>query len=418
MSTTDQQALASELAAAAATSGAVRGTLAGLRYIDDGADSGVFESIVDGDYPETSTLNEEEVEESIPGLDSSSVNLKAALKLFYDRDLFAPQAPEDAKQARLASRETVTERLDRIRAELNELTQLVEDGGERSAGGDSDSFKELMDTVSRLQIIAAKKDTSELSNQLGPMALSEKDAMNHLANLINTDTGVKTGELAIKPQNDADGYVKYVIYRNKDTEGGSAAGSEAYLERAASLDARLARIEKALGADLQNVLNQSAADIGMDKSSGEEIEDVNVSLILRSLSSRVRLLKETELEALDLRAKRLLRTLNELQDEAPGSIPHDMGMVERTYELLSKWESLDRALPQLINRVEELTQFRFEAENYGRTLQALTAQQTEIESLLNSNGEGLDNVRKMFKQDLINITSNMQSLEQRILSLQ
>ncbi|XP_039256733.1 dynactin subunit 2-A-like [Styela clava] len=371
---------------------------AGLPGIDT-SEKDIYES---GDLPEDDQqwIPEELSSESV---EKDNINTKEAFKQFNSKYVSGSDADFSEKLgskpgydtgeysiAGIGEVETPTQKLQRLRAEVAQLsTELKSGSGDKSGSLPAETLKQV--EILQSQLASHGQGDGTYLHGSFDKVLSSINEMMALQQKSTSSSSKKNQEgsysLMIKPD-------------QSQLKFGA---------KMSDIEARISKIEKAVGVDTEALAVLSS-----------QTKHKNLKAAVEGLEVKRNMLDPEKLPQVDTRLQAVLNKLNEInkvrKQKGAEQVALDKKVLE-IYDLVQKWDSVCASLPSIIHRLETLNSLHQQAADFSSTLQHMETVQNQIATKIGDTTTLAKQVDETFKQNAQTIQSNLQSLENRIQNL-
>ncbi|XP_053645230.1 dynactin subunit 2 isoform X2 [Cherax quadricarinatus] len=347
--------------------------------------------------------------------------LDASYVDFSDRISYAHRRGYDARRVEWEvggdlEEETVTQKYQRLKCEVNQLVEEVEAIKDSVPCGDGlVSSVELGKHVEDLQhtLVDLKLEDTLGADIVAAISQPQLTLQKKLTNLLEM---FKQASLVSQMKG------SNVKQEGKPSDDDSStAPAMSYNLCYAPEHARLNQLANA--AMLEKRIDQLETLIGNnpDKLSSLSTWTNHKSIVgaVQVLSARLALLEPAHLDHVEGRLHAVHTRMNSISEKKAVIEDADkQSKVSELYELVKKTEGLCSTLPEVVKRLMSLEAMHEQAMQFSASLKQLDVAQTHLSAALHSNAELLAGVQKKFSHNLEIIQTNIANLDSRVQALQ
>ncbi|XP_004226569.3 dynactin subunit 2-like [Ciona intestinalis] len=350
------------------------------------------------DVYESGDLPEDDQHTVVEELNSTSVEVigsdtQSAFNLFSGKYVapIGDFSGYNAKSSAVNEEETVLQKFNRLKIEVQSLLDEVETVKESKA--DPASAAKL---VSQVQSMQMKLSQSDVDSATGSNVEKVSDVEKLLSSLKTSFSKSKTSD-----SKTTDG--SYQLFLKPEAEKKKSLQFSA-------LEQRLARLEKVLGSETDDI-NVLAAH-----SKHETLQSA-----AQMMEAKLSLLDPEQLPLVDSRLQAILSKVNEINKahKAAGDQTSEVNSkITELYDLMHKSEGVRSALPHLIERLKALDELHAKSSSFVSVLDHLESTQAQINGRLDTTSASQKKLQEMLQKNMETIKDNVTQLNKRIADLQ
>ena len=311
----------------------------------------------------------------------------------FGKDFYAGKSGYDVGGLGLApsgDEETVFQRFNRLKIEVNELSQSVD----KIQASKSEEVN-VLNMAQQVRELQAQLEGVEINDVSGDSLSARLQVEEILAKLQKQPKEAKSA--AAKGQDGL--YQLFLTPGQQNTQD----------MRLHDLERRIAKIEKTVGSESAE-LNLLTAHAKTGTLHGA----------VEAMGAKLSLLDPEQLPQVDSRLQGILTKVNEINKshKSTGESPSDLNKkIGDLYEMMRRWEGVRGALPLLLERLRALDSLHAKASDFAATLSHLESVQARITSQLDQTNAAHLKLDGMLKENLSVVEKNFVQINKRINSL-